>query len=243
MRPDDTPDEFSEGAYVVRQTWSGNLPVLALFGLMDAFLLYQAIRNPGAAIVVVLAGFGGVTAILAVLLIGPIRRREVSFAVDARGVYFGPSDPGDQPELIPWSWIACVVTFDRIVRSNGQKSRHLYAGVELTDAGVAARMSRLPRPPGLPPPTAEERDFNEAVLMPWLKHMVGEPSLVSQRIQGWRLNMARLTEAVQRYALGTPVVHRPTRSDPGIAGIAFTAWQVHKNFRRLSERDERQDDD
>lgn len=136
------------------------------------------------------------------------------------------------------------MTFDRITHGSGsQRTRHHYVGVELNAEGVAARMSRMPRPPGLPPPTAEEAAFNEALFGPWLRRMAAEPSLASQRIQGWRLDAERLAEAVMRHSPGTPMARRPTRRDPGIAGIAATAWQVRKNLQQFVERDDRRDDD
>lgn len=243
MRPDDSPDGFAEGAYIARQTWWGNLPVLVGCGAVDAFLLYQTIRNPGPGIALGLTMFSGVTAILAVLVTRPVRRGEVSFAVDARGVYFGYTVEDAEPELIPWSWIDCIVTFDRIVRSGRQRTRHHYVGVELNAAGVTARMSRLPRPPELPPPTVAEEQFKEAVFGPWMRRMGAEPSLASQRIQGWRLDGERLAEAVMRYSPDTPIAERPTRRDPGIASVAAAAWEMGKNLKRLSEQDDYRNDD
>lgn len=90
------------------------------------------------------------------------------------------SEPGDSPIFIatvavpPFSCVfggrvpARVVTFDRIIRrGGGQRVRRRCVGVELNAADVTGRMGRLPRPPEAPPPTAEERELNEAVLMPW----------------------------------------------------------------------------
>jgi hypothetical protein len=240
--PGGVPDEFAEGAYVARQNWGSNLPILVILGAVDVFVLYQTIRNPGLGAGLALMGFGGMTAILAFFVARSVRRGEVSFAVDARGVYFGYSGKDVEPELIPWSWIDCIVTFNRIVHRGGVKG---YAGVELNAAGVTARMSRLPRPPELPPPTALEQEFNEAVFSPWFHRLAAEPSLVSQEIQGWRLDKERLAEAVTRYSPGTPIARRPTRRDPNIVGMAATAWQVRKNLQRFAERDDdhRKDDD
>jgi hypothetical protein len=160
----------------------------------------------------------------------------VSFAVNARGAYSGHSGEDVQPDLIPWSWIDCIVTFDRITHGDGgRKAHHHYVGVELN---AAARMSRSPRPPELPPPTVAGEEFTEALFGPWLKRMAAEPSLVSQWIQGWRLDAGRLAEAVMRHSPETPIARRPTRRDPGVAGMAATAWQVRKNLRRLAERDD-----
>ncbi len=243
MRSDDTPDEFTEGAYIARQTWRSNLPIMVILGAVDVFVLYQAIRNPGVGAGIALTGFGGMTAILGFFVARPIRRGEVSFAVDARGVYFGYTAEDADPELIPWSWIDCVVTFDRIVRSGRQRTRHHYVGVELNAAGVTARMSRLPRPPELPPPTVAEEQFREAVFGPWMRRMSAEPSLASQKIQGWRLDGERLAEAVMRHSPDTPIAERPTRRDPGIVGIAATAWEMGRNLKRLSEQDDHRNDD
>ncbi|TDE34049.1 hypothetical protein [Actinomadura sp. 6K520] len=243
MRPDDAPDGLSDGAYIAQQSWRGNLPILMALGAVDAFLLYQAIRNPGPGIVFALAGFCAVTAVVAVLVTRSVRRGEVSFAVDARGVYFGPTGESELAELIPWSWIDCIVTFDRIVHGANQKGRRHCVGVELNAAGVTERMARLPRPPGLPPPTALEREFNEAALMPWFSRLIAEPSLVERQIQGWRLDTARLAQAVTRHAPETPIARRPTRPAPSIASIAATAWEVRKNLQRLAERDDHKNDD
>ncbi|MEU5991355.1 hypothetical protein ABZ806_20500 [Spirillospora sp. NPDC047418] len=245
MSSDDIPDEFPEGAYIARQTWRGNLPVLVALGVVDIFLLYQTIRRPGPGAVFALTAFCALTAFFAVLTARSVRRREVSFAVDARGVYFGPTGEGALPELIPWSWIDSIVTFDRIVHGRNQKGRVHCVGAELNAAGVTVRMSRLPRPPELPPPTAAEEEFKEAALMPWFSRMVGEPSLVERDIQGWRLDAGSLAEAVMRYAPDTPIARRPTRPAPSIARIAATAWQVRKNLQRLAERedDHRKDED
>ncbi|MGW5412561.1 hypothetical protein [Actinomadura geliboluensis] len=243
MRPDDSPGEFAEDAYIARQTWGSNLPILVILGAVDVFVLYQTIRHPGPGVALALTGFGGVTAMAAVFLTRPVRRGEVSFAVDARGVYFGYTGEDADPELIPWSWIDCVVTFDRIVRSGRQRTRHHYVGVELNAAGVTARMSRLPRPPELPPPTAAEEQLREAVFGPWMRRMCAEPSLASQKIQGWRLDGERLAEAVMRHSPDTPIAERPTRRDPGIVGIAATAWEMGRNLKRLSEQDDHRNDD
>ncbi|GAA1776939.1 hypothetical protein [Actinomadura chokoriensis] len=237
MRPDDLPDEFTEGAYIARQTWRSNLPILVILGAVDVFVLYQTIRKPGLGAGLALMGFGGFTALLAFFVMRSVRRGEVSFAVDARGVYFGYSGKDIEPELIPWSWIDRIVTFDRIVHHGGLKG---YAGVELNEAGVTARMGRLPRPPELPPPTAAEQEFNEALFRPWLHRLAAEPSLVSQEIQGWRLDKERLTETVMRHSPDTPIAQLLTRRDPNIVGMAATAWQVRQNLRRLAERDDDQ---
>ncbi|MFB4306456.1 hypothetical protein [Actinomadura sp. GTD37] len=164
--------------------------------------------------------------------------------MDARGVYFGPTGEGALPELIPWSWVDRIVTFDRIVHSGGsQKRREHYVGVELNATGIKGQADRRPWPSDAPPLTAEVQEFTEAALMPWLPHMLGEPSLVSRKIGGWRLDARSLAEAVMRYAPDTPIVRRPTRRDPGIAGIAATAWQVRENLHRLAERDDHKNDD
>ncbi|QKW38617.1 hypothetical protein HUT06_35185 [Actinomadura sp. NAK00032] len=243
MSPDDIPDELPEGAYIARQTWRSNLPIVVILGAVDAFVLYQAIRNPGLGASIALTGFGGMTAIVGFFVARSVRRGEVSFAVDARSVYFGYTAEDAEPELIPWSWIDCVVTFDRIVRSGRQRTRHRYVGVELNAAGVTARMSCLPRPPELSPPTVAEEQFKEAVFGPWMRRMGAEPSLASQRIQGWRLDGESLAEAVVRYSPDTPIAERPTRRDPGIAGVAAAAWEMGKNLKRLSEQDDYRNDD
>ncbi|MFA1550693.1 hypothetical protein [Actinomadura chokoriensis] len=244
MRPDDTPHGFTDGAYIARQSWRGNLPTLVALGAGDVFLLYQAVRDPGPGIVLGLAVFSAVSASFAVLIARSVRRREVSFAVDAGGVYFGPTSAGARPELIPWSWIDCIVTFDRIVRgANNRKGRRPCVGVELNAAGVTNRMGRSPRPPGLPPPTADEQEFTEAVLTPWISRLIAEPSLVEREIQGWRLDAKSLAQAVMRYAPDTPIARRPTRPAPSMARVAAAAWQVRKNLQRLAERDDHRNDD
>lgn len=242
MRQDDTADEFSEDAYVARQSRRGNLPILVALGVVDMFLLYQAIRNPGLAVAFSLTAFCAVTGFVAALVTRSVRRGEVSFAVDARGVYFGPTGKGALPELIPWSRIDCVVTFDRIVRGGNQKARHHYVGVELNAAGVTERMKRLPRPPELPPPTELEREFNEGAPWPWFSRLIAEPSLVERRIQGWRLDTAKLAQAVARHAPDTSIARRPTRPAPGIVDIAATAWEVRRNLQRLAERNDDRDE-
>ncbi|MFG1854253.1 hypothetical protein ACGFJT_20635 [Actinomadura geliboluensis] len=240
MRADDITGGFAEDGYIARQTWRSNLPVLVILGAVDVFVLYQTVRRPGLGAGLALMGFGGITVLLGFFVMRSVHRGEVSFAVDARGVYFGYSGKDVEPERIPWSWIDCVVTFNRIVHRGGLKG---YVGVELNAAGVTARMNRLPRPAGLPPPTAEEAAFNEALFGPWLRRLAAEPSLVSQEIQGWRLDKERLAEAVMRHSPGTPIARRPTRRDPGIVGIAATAWQVRKNLQQFGERDDHRDDD
>lgn len=221
------------GAYVARQSWRGNLPILAALGVVDVFLLCQAVQDPGPGLVVALAAFGAVTGLVAVLIARSVRRGEVSFAVDSCGVFFGSTGAGDRSVLIPWSWIACVVTFDLIVRrGGGQKGRRRCVGVELNAAGIAARGGGLPRPPDGPPLTEEQREFSEAALAPWLPHLRAEASLVSQHVEGWRLDGESLAQAVKRYAPGKPIERRPTRHEPGIARLAGTARQVHQNLRR-----------
>jgi len=183
MRPDDIPGKFTEGAYIARQTWRSNLPILVILGAVDVFVLYQTIWHPGFGAGLALMMFSGVTALLVFFVTRSVRRREVSFAVDARGVYFGYSGKDIEPDLIPWSWIDCIVTFDRITHGDGSlKARQRYVGVELNAAGVTARMSRLPRPPELPPPTEAEQESDEALFGPWLHRLAAEPSLVSQDI-------------------------------------------------------------
>lgn len=233
MKSSDIPDAFADGAYIARRSWRASLPIVVAFGAVDVFLLYQAVQEPSRGRVVGLAVFSAATVFLAVLVARPVLRGEVSFAVDASGVYFGPSDDGARPELIPWSWIDCVVTFDRIVRrTSGQKGRRRCVGVELNAAGIAGREAGRTRPPDAPPPTKEEREFNEAALAPWLPHLLAEPSLVAKQVEGWRLDMDSLTTAVMRHAPDKPIERRPTRHEPGIARLAATAWQVHQNFRR-----------
>ncbi|TDC89151.1 hypothetical protein [Actinomadura sp. 7K507] len=244
MKPDDTRYESTDpDAYIARQSWRSNLPILVALGAVDVFLAYQTIRDPGPGAGYALAAFSAVTALAAVLIIKPVRRKEVSFAVDSRGVYFGPNDKEALPELIPWSHIDCIVTFDRIVRSGGHKGRRRCVGVELNATGVNKRMQRLPRPPEMPPPTALEREFNEAALMPWISRLIAEPSLVEREIRGWRLNAASMAQAVTRYAPDMPIARRPTRPAPGIAAVAATAWEVHQNLQRLAERYDYRDDD
>ncbi|TDB96069.1 hypothetical protein [Actinomadura sp. 7K534] len=238
MRPEDTPDGFSDDAYIARQTWHGNLPILVVLGVVDVFLLYQTIRNPQPGAVFALAAFCTVTVVTAVLVTRPVRRGEVSFAVDARGVYFGPTGTRELAELIPWAWIDCIVTFDRIVHRGDQKGRRHCVGVELNAAGVSERMRCLPRPPGLPPPTALEQEFNEAALWPWFNRLLGPPSLVQTDIQGWRLDTASLARAVARYAPDTSIQRRPTQPALNIARVAATAWEVHKNLQRRADRDD-----
>lgn len=235
MSPDDTPRPV-DGAYIVRQSWQGNMPILVALGAVDVFLLYQTIRDPDPGLVVALAAFGAVTVLFAVLGVRSVRRREVLFAVDSRGVYFGPTGSGARPVLIPWSWIACIVTFDLIVRTGGgQKGRRHRVGVELNAIGVSARGGSLPRPPDAPPLTEEQREFSKAALAPWLSHGLAEPSLVARQVEGWRLDMESLAQAVMRYAPDKPIECRPTRQQPGITGLASTAWQVHQNLRRRRE--------
>ncbi|TDC61952.1 hypothetical protein E1200_27535 [Actinomadura sp. GC306] len=238
MRPDDTPDGLSDGAYIARQSWRGNLPILVFVSVVDVFLLYQTIRNPQPGAVFAVAAFCTITVVMAVLVIRPVRRGEVSFAVDARGVYFGPTGERELAELIPWSWIDCIVTFDRIVHSGDGKARRHCVGVELNAAGVTERLRRLPRPPGLPPPTALEQEFNEAALWPWFDRLLGPPSLVQTDIQGWRLDTASLARAVALYAPDTSIERRPTQPAPSIARVAATAWEVHKNLKRRTDRDD-----
>ncbi|MFI0355688.1 hypothetical protein [Actinomadura sp. 9N407] len=234
MRLDDVPhDGFADDAYIARQSWRGNMPILVDLGAVELFLLYQTIRAPGLGLIFALGVFGSVTAVLAVLFARSIHRGEVSFAVDSRGVYFGPTGEGARPELIPWSWITCIVTFDLIVRRNGgQKGRRPCIGAELNSGGIDARGGNLPRPPDAPPLTPEQQEFSEAALAPWLHHVQAEPSLVSRRIEGWRLDMESLAQVVMRVAPDKPIGHRPTRHEPGIVGLAATAWQVRQNLRR-----------
>ena len=92
-----SPASSPEGAYIARQTWRGNLPILVILSAVDVFVLCQTVRHPG-----------------------------------------------------------------------------LGAGL--------ARMSRLPRPPELPPPTEAEQESDEALFGPWLHRLAAEPSLVSQDI-------------------------------------------------------------
>ncbi|MEU8803021.1 hypothetical protein [Spirillospora sp. NPDC048819] len=212
MRPDDTPHGFTGDAYVARQSWRVNLPVLVALGAVDVFFLYRTIRYPEPGLVALLAVFGAVTALAAFFITRSILRREVSFAVDSGGVYFGPTRRSSQTALVPWSWIDCIVTFDLIVRRrDGQRMRRRCVGVELNDTGITERMGSRPRPPDAPPPTAAEQKFFEAALAPWLPHALAEPSLVSRPIEGWRLNMESLAEAVMRYAPDKPIERRPTR--------------------------------
>ncbi|MGP4022293.1 hypothetical protein [Actinomadura sp. 3N407] len=237
MRPDDTPRGLTGDAYVARQSWRVNLPTLVALGAVDVFFLYRTIRYPEPGLVAVLAVFGAVTALAAFFIVRPIRRGEVSFAVDSGGVYFGPSRHRDETALVPWSWIDCIVTFDLIFRvRNGRRVRRRCVGVELNAMGVAERMGGLgglPRPPEAPPPTAEEQEFFEAVLAPWLG-MLAEPSLVSRPIEGWRLDMESLAKAVMRFAPDKPIERRPTRREPGVARLALTAaWEAHQNQQRF----------
>ncbi|CNE84822.1 Uncharacterised protein [Mycobacterium tuberculosis] len=62
------PGEFADGAYIARQTWRSNLPILVVLGAVDVFVLYQTIRHPGLGVELALVGFGGATAIPAVLV-------------------------------------------------------------------------------------------------------------------------------------------------------------------------------
>lgn len=237
MRPDDTPHGFADDAYIARPSWRVNLPALVACGAVIVFLLYRTVRYPEPGLVAVLAVFGAVTALAAFFIMRSIRRGDVSFAVDAGGVYFGATDRGAQPVLIPWSWIDCIVTFDLIVRrGDGRRVRRRCVGVELNAKGVTERMGSLPRPPEAPPPTAEEQEFFEAALAPWLPHALAEPSLVSRQIEGWRLNTGSLAKAVMRYAPDKPIKRRPTRREPGVARLALTAWEVHQNLQRFWRR-------
>ncbi|MFS2293948.1 MAG: hypothetical protein FWJ90_14810 [Actinomadura sp.] len=242
MRLDGTADEFPDGAYVARQSRRGDLPIPVALGVVDVFLLYQAIRNPGLAIAFTLTAFCAVTGFAAALVRGSARDGKVSFSVDARGVYFGPTGEGAPQELIPWSWIDCVVTFDRIEHGAGRKARRRRCvGVELNTVGVTERMRRLPRPPE-PRPAASEQDLDAPSPMPWHSHLITEPSLVERGIKGWRLDAASLARAVTRYAPCTPIERRPTRPAPRIASIPATARELRNDLQPSAERDDHRND-
>ena len=52
-------------------------------------------------------------------------------------------------------------------------------------------------------------------LAPWLPHVQAEPSLVSRRVEGWRLDMESLDKAVMRHAPDKPIERRPHPSGAG----------------------------
>jgi len=110
-------------------------------------------------------------------------RREVLFAVYPDGVYFGS---GVLKEDVPWELICAVEIFREPSRFRGLRSSHSCVGVRVVTDG-----SRSLEP------------ASHATL-------AGRPSAY-RRMSGWRVDRARLADAVHAYAPGLPVIEGSQR--------------------------------
>ncbi|MER6144107.1 hypothetical protein ABT174_29395 [Streptomyces sparsogenes] len=65
----------------------------------------------------------------------------------------------------------------------------------------------MARRPGAPPLSgARQGRAGPAVLRALVPHLPADVTVASRPVSGWRLDKARLTDAVARFAPGTPVV-------------------------------------
>ena len=113
-------------------------------------------------------------------------RREVLFAVYADGVYFGA---GVLKEDVPWELICAVEIFTEPSRIRGLPSARSCVGVRVV----------ADRPRSLGPGSQATLD-------------AGRRSAY-RRMSGWRVDRARLTDAVHAYAPGLPVIEGRHRRD------------------------------
>jgi hypothetical protein len=219
-------------AYVVHSTWRHNLTPLLILGALDLVLLYLVVTSPGPGVIFGLLVSGGMSAVAWYLIWRKIRQGGVVFAVDSRGLYLGSSGEAGAA-LLPWSWIVRVVTYDYVARtSNGGRIRRRYVGAELKEE-LFAEQRGLPRRPDLTPLSTDQQAMAKALLGPWLPELRGAPPIAARRIQGWRLDEAWLSAAVQRYAPGMLVEELPERNEMSGAQAAAAAWRSFQNVRGL----------
>ncbi|MEN3358796.1 MAG: hypothetical protein V7637_2778 [Mycobacteriales bacterium] len=136
--------------------------------------------------------------------INRIRRGVAALGVDGSGVYLGEDDDGTPPELVPWAEIEAVVYYrgwSQSGRGGRAANNHVGVIVKRADGG-----DRAGEPGGL-------ADWTDATLR-----------LRSRRVQGWQLDVRRLTAAVQRFAPRVPVRRAPDTDE---------AVGVHDAVRRL----------
>jgi len=182
--------EFIGGEYVVRyglRRFRG-----ALMGLLVwtgfVFLVAANANSPGIASAIGLAlGELGLLAGCG-YEIARVARREVLFAVYADGVYFGA---GVLKEDVPWELICAVEIFREPPRIRGLLSSRSCVGVR-----VVADNSRTAEPPSEPAIYAGRRS-------------------AYRRMSGWRVDRARLADAVHAYAPGLPVIDGGQRIENG----------------------------
>ncbi|MEU9789921.1 hypothetical protein AB0E27_04740 [Streptomyces sparsogenes] len=115
---------------------------------------------------------------------------KVALRVDETGVLFGghPLRYRVGTAHVPWQDITAVVLW----RQDSAAS--------IPWVGVARR-------PGAPPlPGARQGRAGRAVVRALVPHLPADVTLASRPVSGWRLDKERLSDAVARFAPGTPVV-------------------------------------
>ena len=200
-------DGFDPDAYVVRAGWRGVGVMLAALlgwtGLSVGMLFADHLRYavPRIAIVgvfeVVFLAETGRRVRLAV-------QRQVVFAVDGRGVFFGD---GLTRQLVPWSQICAIELFTEHIR--GGRAETVYRCVGVRSPGTR----QTPRPGNGPAAQPFPQRGAETILR------AGRPDLIPgydgtiryayRRMTGWRVNRMRLTHAVRRFAERVPVIDGP----------------------------------
>jgi hypothetical protein len=194
------------GAYVVRYgpgSLGGPLFFL-MFPIVFGTIVVRSGRGDSADAVPLLI-VGGFVAVGGWLLVRSARRMlrgEVALGVDVTGVYLGVDDDGSAAELFDWSRVAAVVHYRKLHRSRNHRHWRQHVAVLLR-------------------PTGELAGFADPAFR-----------LRSRRIQGWRLNVPRLTEAVQRYAPAARVEHGPDQGDASLREAYRWFRAVGTGFRR-----------
>jgi hypothetical protein len=154
-------------------------------------------------------------------------QRKVVFAVYSRGIFFGGD--GSQ-ETVPWSRICAVEFFNERVLQ--VKSQTIYHCVGVRSLGTAPVKGPGNGHAAQPVPgwsIPRQLNLGRADLIPGGDGTVRH---AYRRMDGWRVNQARLTKAVHRYAPAIPVIDGPDYPASLSQGEALQAKGASRSFSR-----------
>lgn len=151
---------------------------------------------------------GVVTLLLVIATVAELleaRKRIVAFAIDERGVYFGPpkSVVDRTTQLVEWRRILAVEVFDERLRHGPSKYRCVAVRVPVRD--IRARHEGTdPLATSFPPEIANL--YLRAGRPDLLPGADGTGRLAYRRMQGWRTDIRTLRAAAAFFAPDVPVV-------------------------------------
>jgi hypothetical protein len=145
-------------------------------------------------------------------------RREVAFAVDQAGIYFGSEAIKDR---VPWQVVCSVEFFTERVSSGRSTSTYRCVGVRSLGSAQHARAGNGPA--AQPLPEKARQYYLSAGRPDLIPGADGTIRYAYRRMSGWRVNPAQLAAAVNHFAPGVPVINGPSYPPPITGAEAMAA--------------------